>query len=308
MQLYKHFTANNIQLESFPFRRELSMESYLIENEGVLALDNDLFADVEIIEAELTFKEGRKGKETNGRIDILASYSQEYLAVVELKLGQLEEIHLKQLEDYLKSRETLVNKYKDLIGESLNDHPKWLGVLVGASINPQLAEKINNGYQANGSIPIAALTIQRYRGNDGQIYVVTEPLFNSNQSKKDTQKYIFNGLELGKSRLVLEVIKSHVANNPEITFNELASQFPLGTFTTIDKAIDIYTNKGHKRHYIKPEEQLTLSNPLSDSLKDRTIAVSNQWGKGNIDGFINKARELGYKIELVNNCSVQDKK
>ncbi|MBW4532558.1 MAG: hypothetical protein KME09_01340 [Pleurocapsa minor HA4230-MV1] len=274
------------------------MESYLIENEGVLALDHNLFTDVEIIEAELTLKEGRKSKETDGRIDILASYSQEYLAVVELKLGQLEEMHLSQLEDYLQSRETLVEKYKDLIKDSFSDRPKWLGVLVGASINPKLAEKINNGYQANGNIPIAALTIQRYRGNDGQIYVVTEPLFNSNQSKKDTQKYIFNELEFGKSRLVLEVIKSYVANHPEITFNQLASQFSpniqgkSGTFTTIEKANEIYTKTGHKRHYIKPEEQLKLF--------DCTIAVSNQWGIGNINGFINNARKLGYKIKLVN--------
>ncbi len=224
------------------------MESYLIENEGVLGLDNDLFADVEIIEAELTLKQGRKNKETDGRIDILASYAQEYLAVVELKLGQLEEIHLSQLEDYLASKENLVTKYADLIGESLCDRPKWLGVLVGASINPELAEKIINGYQANGDIPIAALTIQRYRGNDGQVYVVTEPIFNSKQSKKDTSRYIFNGLELGKSRLVLEVIKSYVATHPEITFNELASQFPLNipgkpdTFTRIEEANKIYSN------------------------------------------------------------------
>ena len=299
MQLYKHFTVNNIQLEPFPFRRELLMESYLIENEGVLALDNDLFADVEIIEAELTLKEGRKSQETDGRIDILASYSQEYLAVVELKLGQLEEIHLSQLEDYLKSRENLVTKYTELIKDSLSDRPKWLGVLVGASINPKLAEKINDGYLANDNIPIAALTIQRYRGNDGQIYVVTEPFFNSNKSQKDTTKYIFNGLELGKSKLVLEVIKSYIATHPEITFNQLASQFTLniqgklGTFTTIEKANEIYTTTGHKRHYIKLEEQLNLD--------DCTIAVSNQWGIGNIGGFIDKARQLGYEIKLANN-------
>lgn len=299
MQLYKHFTANNIQLEPFPFRRELSMESYLIENEGVLALDNDLFTDVEIIEAELTLRDGRRNNKIDGRIDILASYSQEYLAVVELKLGQLKEIHLSQLEDYLQSRETLVKEYQELIGDSLSDRPKWLGVLVGASIDPQLAKKINDGYQVNGNIPIAALTIQRYRGNDGQIYVVTEPLFNSNKSKKDTQKYIFNKLEFGKSRLVLEVIKSYIANHPEITFNQLASQFPLniqgklGTFTTIEKANEIHAQTGHKRHYIKPEEQLKLS--------DCTIAVSNQWGISNIDGFINVAQQLGYEIKLANN-------
>ena len=97
-----------------------------------------------------------------------------------------------------------------------------------------------------------------------------------------------------------------MANHPEITFHELASQFPLniqgklGTFATIEDANKIYTNTGHKRHYIKPEEQLKLL--------DCKIAVSNQWAGGNkdkgkfnnIDDFINNARELGYKIELVN--------
>ncbi|MEM8721465.1 MAG: hypothetical protein AAGE84_19595 [Cyanobacteria bacterium P01_G01_bin.39] len=275
------------------------MESYLIENEGVLALDNDLFADVEIIEAELTLKEGRKSQETDGRIDILASYSQEYLAVVELKLGQLEKSHLSQLEDYLNSRDNLVTTYADLIGDHLSDRPKWLGVLVGASINQELAEKINNGYRINDDIPVAALTLQRYRGNDGQVYVVTETFFNSSQSKKDTRKYIFNGLELGKSKLVLEVIKYHVATHPGITFNQLASHFPLniqgkiGTFTTIEKANEIYSRTGHKRHYLKPEEQLKLD--------DYTIAVSNQWGIGNISRFIHQAQQLGSEIKSVNN-------
>ena len=185
-----------------------------------------------------------------------------------------------------------------MIGESLADRPKWLGVLIGGSINPKLAEKINDGYRANDNVPIAALTIQRYRGNDGQIYVVTEPIFNSNQSKKNTQKYIFNELELGKSQLVLEVIKSYIASHPQITFNQLVAKFPpniqgkLGIFDTIDAANEIYTRTGHKRHYIKPEEQLKIA--------DCTIAVSNQWGIGNINKFIDNARKLGYEIKLIN--------
>ncbi len=36
MKILRHLTANEETLESFPFRRELSMESYLIENESVL--------------------------------------------------------------------------------------------------------------------------------------------------------------------------------------------------------------------------------------------------------------------------------
>ena len=101
MKILKHFTANDEKFEEFPFKRELSMEYYLIENEGVLALDDGIFSEVEIIEEELTLKQGRSSKETDGRIDILAGYSQEYLGVVELKLGELNNIHLDQLEDYL---------------------------------------------------------------------------------------------------------------------------------------------------------------------------------------------------------------
>lgn len=54
MQIFTHLTANDVQLQAFPFKRELSMEAYLIENEGILALDRDIFSDVEIVEAGLT--------------------------------------------------------------------------------------------------------------------------------------------------------------------------------------------------------------------------------------------------------------
>lgn len=295
MQLYKHFTANNIQLEPFPFRRELSMESYLIENEGVLALDNDTFSDVEIIEAELSLKEGGQGNNKDGRIDILASYAQEYIAVVELKLGRLEAMHLSQLEDYLKARNNLLIKYSSLIGENLSVNPKWLGILVGTSINSELADKINNGYKTSDNIQIAALIVQRYRGSDGQVYITTETFFNKKLSLNDTTKYLFNQSKLGKSRLVLEVIKFYVDNHGEINFSELASTFPLnlqgklGVFKTIEEATEIYNTTGHKRHFIKANEQIKLS--------DCVIAVSNQWGIDNIMGFVNHAKELGYTIE-----------
>lgn len=36
------------------------MEAYLIDNEGVLALDDDVFTNVEIVDAELSLKQGQK--------------------------------------------------------------------------------------------------------------------------------------------------------------------------------------------------------------------------------------------------------
>jgi RecB family endonuclease NucS len=125
MQIFRHLTINDVQLEEFPFKRELSMEAYLIENEGVLSLDADTFNNVDIVEAELTLKQGRKSKDTDGRIDILATYSQEYIAVIELKLGQLEEIHLKQLEDYLAEKNQILEQYPDILNQEVSPIPNW---------------------------------------------------------------------------------------------------------------------------------------------------------------------------------------
>lgn len=294
MQIFTHFTANDVQLEPFPFKRELSMEAYLVENEGVLGLDRDTFSNVEIVEAELTLKQGRKSKETDGRIDILATYSQEYIAVVELKLGQLEETHLKQLEDYLKEKDQILAQYPNILNKELSSLPKWIGVLVGSSIDSELARKIKDGYLTASGILIAALTIQRFRSSDGNIYVTTDTYFNGANSTRDTSKYSFDGSVLGKGRLVLAIIKRHVESHPEISYSELEKKFPKscqgssGVFSTVDVANEIYAKSGRKRHFLNPEEVIQLS--------DSYIAISSQWGIENIDKFIKQATQIGYVI------------
>lgn len=298
MQIFKHLTANNIQLDQMPFQRELSMEAYLIENEGVLILDNELFNSVEIIEAELTLKHGRKSKDTDGRIDILVKYSEEYIGIIELKLGQLEQIHLEQLEDYLTERDRLLSEYPDLISPELSEKPKWIGVLVGSSIDPEMERQISDGYLTQDDIPIAALTIQRYRGSDGQIYVVTDTYFNNKASTKDYTKYRFDGKTYGKGRLVLAVVSKFVEEHPNITYSELVKVFPKatqgsrGVFALQSEAEDIYTSTSRKRHFINPEDIIQL--------KDSVIAVCTQWGASNIDKFISIARQHGYEIKQIN--------
>jgi len=39
MRLFKQVTTNDVELRPLPFLRELSMESYLVENESILKLD-----------------------------------------------------------------------------------------------------------------------------------------------------------------------------------------------------------------------------------------------------------------------------
>ena len=298
MQVFRHFTANDVQLEPFPFKRELSMEAYLVENERVLGLDGDTFSNVEIIETELTLKDGRKSKDTDGRIDILATYSQEYVAVIELKLGQLAGTHLRQLEDYLKEKKQILANYPNILNKELVPTPKWIGVLVGSSIESELAEKIRKGYLTEHGIPIAALTIQRFRSADGNVYVTTDTYFNGVNITKDTSKYKFDGAVLGKGRLVLATIKRHVESHPTITYAELEKVFPKncqgssGVFSISEVANEIFTKSGRKRHFLEPDELVQLS--------DSSIAISSQWGVGNIDKFISQAKRHGYIIEPVN--------
>lgn len=294
MKLLRHLTANEEQLESFPFKRELSMGSYLVENEGVLALDSGTFSDVAIIKAELTLKQGRSSKDTDGRIDILLTYSNEYIGVVELKLEELNDKDLAQLEDYLLEKDQIIERFPDILDENISPKPKWIGVLVGSSIKPDLAQKISQGLTVS-DVQIAALTIQRFRGQNGGIYVTTDIYFKNNSTHRDRSQYRFNDRPYNKRCLVLAVVKQHINNKPLITFAELENDFPKniqgsrGVFCLAREAQEIYENTDRKRHFIKPSELIKI--------QDAIIAVSSEWGIGNINKFVSRAKELSFEIK-----------
>ena len=270
------------------------MEAYLIENESVLALDSKEFKDVNVLESELTLQSGRKTKNTDGRIDILADYGNEYLAIVELKLGEIHQKHVDQISDYLHEKEQIINKFPGAWDLESNPDPKWIGVMVGTTIDPILAASIRNGLYVHDDIPIAALTIRRYRGEDGQVYVATDTYFCKNHTGKDTSKFLFNNTVYGKNRLVLSVVISYVEDHPNVSFAELKKLFSddlqgsYGVFMSYEKANQIFINSGYKRHFIEPDDIIQLS--------DEKIAVCTQWGKRNINKFLSKAKKIGLKI------------
>lgn len=292
MYLHKHITANNITIEEFPFQREIAMEAYLIENPATLTMETSGFTDVEILKCEVSLLKGRVDKNTDGRIDILAKYGAEYLAIVELKLGMITELHLTQLESYLAERLQILTDDPELWDATLPP-PKWIGIMVGNKISPELMLKIRKGYYFNNEIPIAALTINRYRGLDGNIYVITDTYFVESVKGKDYTKYIFNGQTFGKNRLVLAVIKDYVEKNPNITYSQLKAKFPDSlqgreTFTTEEEA----KNKKDRRNFVKPNELITLADTT-------TIAVSTEWGLINIPKFLDHCQTNGIIIKVV---------
>lgn len=291
MKIFKQVTANNIELSPYPFKKELAMEAYLIENEEILALDNDNFTEVAVLDEEIALKKGRRDRD--GRIDILTSYGAEYLSIIELKLNQIDESTLNQLESYLDQKEQILE-----IGKYWNEEvkPKWIGVVVGTSISADLQEKLNNGYKYN-DIPIAGIVLNRYRSSDNNIFVVSDTYFSYKYSEKDYSKFNYKNKAYNKARLVNEIVRDFVDLNPTTTFSKLKEIFPkqiqgsFGVFDKLSRAEEIYNNWGHKRHYIKPTETINLGD-------GEIIATCNQWNPHNIADFIKNAKKLGYEIEI----------
>jgi len=294
MEIYRQITANNIVLQEYPFIKELAMEAYLIENEEVLSLDKHNFANVTVLDAEIALKKGRASGD--GRIDILANYGGEYLAIVELKNAPLDEQALAQLQDYLNQKEQILQMHN--YWEPQDTPPKWIGILVGTAITTELQEKLAQGYAYN-DIPIAALTIRRFRSAERKdIFVVTDTYFKFNYGNKDYSKFSFEGKEYNKGRLVNAVIQKYVALNPATTYGQLEKAFPArlqgnyGVFNTLEEATAIFNKSNHKRYYIKPQEVIDLADGVA-------IATCNQWNPHNIQAFIEQADKHGLMIELV---------
>lgn len=113
---------------------------------------------------------------------------------------------------------------------------------------------------------------------------------------RDYSKYQFNGQELGKNRLVLEVIKQYV-DDQSPTYKELLDAFPAeiqgsrGLFiekSNYDALPEDADDKKHNRYFKKADEVIELT--------DREVLVTTQWGVDNIARFIKKAKSLDFAI------------
>ncbi|MBC8214402.1 MAG: hypothetical protein H8E71_07180 [Candidatus Marinimicrobia bacterium] len=296
MEIFRQITANNIELKDYPFLKELAMEAYLMENEDILKLDTDNFAEITVLDAEIALKSGRKTSNRDGRIDILAKYGVDYLAIVELKVNEINEDTLIQLNDYLNEKEQILIKHPEFWTE--NENPKWIGVLVGTSISPELQRKLQDGFVTESGIPIAGLIIRRFRSKKGEIFVITDTFFKYNYTNRDFSKFEFRGITYNKARLVNKVLKTIIESKPNITYAELERLIPqnlqgsIGVFTTSENAQEIFDRTGHKRYYLKSDELIELS--------DSTIATSTQWGIGNIEPFVNHINGLEGDYNIVN--------
>lgn len=114
-------------------------------------------------------------------------------------------------------------------------------------------------------------------------------------SLRDYGRYSFEGQDYNKAKLVLAVVQKYV-NDKNPTYDELKKAFPDdisgNTFGVVKRIGDIPDkHKGIggtlRRYYV--DFPIVLQS-------GEEVLVSTQWGIGNIEGFINKATELGYSV------------
>ena len=119
--------------------------------------------------------------------------------------------------------------------------------------------------------------------------------FYTQASKRDTTRYMFEGNVYLKNRLVLEVVKKYVAENPQISRDKLKQVFSKslqGSIGVVEN-VEVATSRHDcdVRFFTKQNEVIHLC--------DGDMYVCNQWGVLNIPNFLKVAKQLGYNIESI---------
>ncbi|MFW9626617.1 MAG: McrB family protein [Sulfurospirillum sp.] len=116
----------------------------------------------------------------------------------------------------------------------------------------------------------------------------------------DYTKYHFNGKKhLPKNRLVLEVIKKYIQDNPSIAYSELLKVFPdnlQGSIGVLKNETDLSEWEKNKKDTNKRDVRFFTKNDEFLSLNNEKIYVCTEWGAENLPNFIEKAENIGYSI------------
>ena len=115
-------------------------------------------------------------------------------------------------------------------------------------------------------------------------------------SSRDYSKYRFNDMELGKGRLALEIIKYHFNQHRNQSIDALINDFDNIAHSqpiveNLKVAQDHARAKGRARYFLNDSDILRTGDGSQ-------YVVSSQWGKVNIEEFIEFSTDtLGYEIE-----------
>lgn len=306
MKLYRKVVMNGYEMVPVPFKREFELEGCLASNPELLSLDEEELSGPGIIAMEAFIKDGRyKG---DGRADMVVAYSGAKIGVVELKRGVIDQTAYKQLSEYMVARKGLsevaeLKEYLETEDIDIYDDKQIVGVLVGTDISEEVVEELKNRAE---DPKMYVIVLRRCEIASRDVFVFADVY--QSEKGKDYTRYVIDKTTktYGKARMVHEVIRRYVVKHPKVTYNELLKIFPKewrgvkrsenGCFIRKVEAIQQKEESGYTRHFLKDVDIITL--------EDSEIAVSTQWGVGNINYFIkgvNSSMKIGIQIKTKRN-------
>jgi len=268
--IFKDGTLKEIQSKAFCF--EHAMEGYIVDNPNILSNESLELRRPEIKKVEWTTIKDRK------RVDVLARYDNDTIAVIELKNVPVNKDALNQINEYIQ-----IVKSNDEYNDS-----DLIGILIGPSFEEEVLTEIGNSSFLYG------IELQRYFEED-KWYIFTKWYYNQKKSKRDYTKYKFKGDTsiLGKGGLAYTMIVKYLQLHPDVSFDELMKIFPdslvnRGSLKTIAKESDVKDEDRFARYFKEPIKCI-----------DYEIVVCSQWDIRNIDNLLNKAKQLNFEIEII---------
>lgn len=287
--------TSTFQQQLFSYMRQLKLEygiligqAIQIFYDGPLAQQEDPVL-LDTIRFERNSEKGEKFVELFNKESFNFNLLNEYASQVLNKIHQRRDFKL--LLNKITSEVFKENVFNLIKQEFISEYDGELIDSVLNELNIEITIKNKLGENNSGQ----TIQIQPNESNFSNTILSIESSSSSQKIKsngKDYTQYLFNGQALGKNRLVLAVLQNYVENNPGITFSQLKAKFPDSLqgqeiFTTEDGA----KQKRDRRNFLKPNEIISLS--------DTTIAVSTQWGIGNVTRFIDHCKLINIDIKVI---------
>jgi hypothetical protein len=224
------------------------------------------------------------------------------LAIIELKVGELDVAAFNQLKSYFNEDE--LNKVSKEISSDLGEIEikNKIGILVGSKI------KENFKPEHDGSdFVFEFLVLKRFKGGtDNSSFIFSDNPLTVKGSNKDYTKYAFaddkNNKFLPKNRFVLALIKRYADDNPDKDIASITNlfsiiKFPgkrsmLLDFDLAVKSANTPSNKGiYTVWYLIEDEDAII-------IQGKKYALINCWDRDNIPLFLAVVEKtMKYKIE-----------
>ena len=195
MYSYRQMNLNGLKTENLPFRKELVLQSFLIEHPELFSC-NGIFENPEFIDAEFSIPSSKN------RIDLLIYLDESTLGIVELKLEtfRMEDYTTQLYEKYLKNYKEIID---NLNNKGMNPFPSEIniiGIAIGEKFDLEFMNALVSGKKEKVGkqiIPIIGMTLNRYKMENNEIMVIIDNYGTLKNSGRDYTKAKFE--EIGRA-------------------------------------------------------------------------------------------------------------